>query len=79
MRKWVAILLIYVGLVTANTGFLNSHFEYYFYEPVCKDYRGDLAFSVAISLVPLTWIITPFMTGFYEHGWRLQRRPECPQ
>lgn len=38
-----------------------------------KLYRSNLASSVGLSLIPLTWLLSPFLTGFYEHGWQLRR------
>ncbi len=32
--------------------------------------RHDLAFSIGWSLFPPAWILAPFVTGFYEHGFK---------
>ena len=32
-------------------------------------YREKLAFCFGISLLPPTLPMSPFITGFYEHGW----------
>jgi hypothetical protein len=39
-----------------------------------EDYRDDLATSAGFSLIPVIWFLSPFLTGFYEHGWTLSRR-----
>ncbi len=55
-------------------GAVNASFEYLFDQPHPRSYREDLDFSCGISLIPITWFVAPFMTGFYEHGWRLSPR-----
>ncbi len=37
-------------------------------------YRSDLAATCALALVPIFWILSPFLTGFYENGWQLKKR-----
>lgn len=39
-----------------------------------ETYRADLAFAIGLSLLPPTWLIAPFVTGFYEHGFQIRRR-----
>ena len=34
-----------------------------------KHFREDVGFAAVISLIPPTWFLTPFLTGFYQHGW----------
>ena len=41
-----------------------------------KHYRQNLAMSAGYSLLPPAWVLSPFLTGFYEHGWSLSKR-EC--
>lgn len=73
--KYLLYVVLYIGCVIGNTGFLlaNLYDNPRFYVIRDKDYRSDLGAAAGISLVPVTWLMTPFMTGFYEHGWRLRK------
>lgn len=68
------IVIIWIGLAWVNAGFLSADFNHigddlpgFQYE----HYREVLAASLGVSLLfgPAAWAITPFVTGFYEHGW----------
>jgi hypothetical protein len=66
----------------ANSGFVNAGEEHQFdfiADKRCERYRFDLAWSIGWSVFagPIGAAMTPFMTGFYEHGWRLSRRADC--
>jgi hypothetical protein len=76
MKKTLGILVLWAACSFTNAGFVNAHFEQQF-SGSCDFYRGDLASAVGLSMFPLTWILTPFLTGFYEHGWRLAPSEEC--
>lgn len=39
-----------------------------------EQYRRDLGIAILFALIPITWIVTPFITGFYEHGLQFGRR-----
>lgn len=39
-----------------------------------EEYRGDLAGTCLFAMIPLFWIASLFVTGFWEKGWRLSRR-----
>jgi len=39
-------------------------------------YRRDLGFSMLICAFPPAWIVVPFLTGFYEHGFQIMPRGE---
>jgi len=39
-----------------------------------EDCRTDMGISMLTGLLPPTWIIAPFVTGFYEHGFKFS----CP-
>lgn len=57
-------------------GASNADYEFY-QSPPCNTYRKGLALTSGLSLLPPAWIVTPFLTGFYEHGWRLRPAPGC--
>lgn len=68
-------LIAYIALVFLHAGIINADFRGEFsdfrYRCTAKDGRGHLAFSFGMAMVPIFWIISPFMTGFYQHGWTL--------
>lgn len=37
-----------------------------------EHYRRDLAVTCFLALLPVFWVLSPFITGFYQHGWRLK-------
>lgn len=37
--------------------------------------RGNMAFSMFIAFFPPTWVIAPFLTGFYQDGLRCTCTP----
>lgn len=59
MTGW---LITYGGIFGAwenNSGFFRIH--------TCRE---NMSFSLLISAIPPTWILAPFMTGFYEDGFK---------
>ena len=36
--------------------------------------RKDVAAAVLFALIPPVWLLTPFVTGFYEHGFQFTCR-----
>lgn len=39
--------------------------------------RQDMAFAMGWSLIPVApWIVAPFVTGFYEHGFKFSCEKE---
>lgn len=61
-------------------GTLNAEFMAIWYgsDHAREQYRNGLAISCFFALLPPTWIASPFVTGFYRHGWSLsfQDKPE---
>lgn len=43
----------------------------------CERYRSNLGHATLFALLPPVWFITPFITGFYEHGFQIQRKENC--
>lgn len=69
MKIFICIMTIWVLLAYINTGFLLAEAQGRFPRIAKEYYRSDLSFAVFVSCIPVTWIVTPFMTGFYEFGW----------
>jgi hypothetical protein len=72
----ILILSGYVCGVILCTGALLAQMQSQFKgdrEFTQKHYRSDLSFCVALSIIPLVWILVPFLTGFFEYGWMLTR------
>ena len=36
--------------------------------------RHELGAAMGVAILPPVWVVTPFMTGFYEHGLKFS----CP-
>lgn len=67
------ILIYLIGWIwTWGTGMAFFQRQSQSYKLARKSYREDLGFTCFISLIPVTWFICIFYTGFYEFGWRLQ-------
>ena len=54
-----------------------AHFQHGWPTLACKQYRNDLGFATGWSLFPPAWILAPFTTGFYEHGFQVFPLPRC--
>lgn len=67
---------MWIILSVVNAGFINAYFRAEIRPRGRRDARGSLAFCIGVSLVPFTWIITPFLTGFYMDGWTLSGKSE---
>lgn len=43
-------------------------------ESADRNYRHDLSVTMFWAAFPPMWIVTPFWTGFYRHGFQFGRR-----
>ena len=68
--KIISALVVYATMTVLTAGFLNANSRYGYYVNAYHG-RENLAVSFGFSLLPPTWIIAPFMTGFYQDGWTL--------
>ena len=59
----------YVGLVWAHWGLLYAYLQRSWPSIAASERREDCSMSLLFSLIPFAWLLTPFFTGFYEHGW----------
>lgn len=72
---YLSMSLLTAGALLADLqGEIRDDFDFRFAQ---ENYRSQLGTAVLIALIPVTWVISPLMTGFYEHGWRLSR-PKRP-
>lgn len=68
--KRTACVIVWLILSWVNAGFLHASFHAEFPELFNRRHcRYDQSFSLGISLVPVTWVVTPFVTGFYADKW----------
>lgn len=80
-REWIKLTLVslYLLQVPVTTGFINANLQH----NACSSYpdehrqREELAFAMFLGLMPIGWVITPFVTGFYQDGWTLS--VDCPR
>lgn len=79
MRKTILWGCFYLALVTYNSAAMLAYFQAEFPTLAEEGYRKDLGAAIGMSLIPvIPWVLTPFVTGFYEHGFCLTR-PQCEQ
>lgn len=82
MSQRGAIQLAMAVMCWLALGFTNAGFVYADLYGRYDDFRGpaqpryardDCAFALGYSFLagPITWVITPFQTGFYYSGWKL--------
>lgn len=63
---WMTLSVITYGAIFAGfQGALNAFPQ--MQRNLC---RQDMGQAALLSLIPVTWVIAPFMTGFYEHGFK---------
>jgi hypothetical protein len=69
---WIAAIWFVGWMVTWPASLAYWQGKY----PTLADpsYREDLATSMLFALFPPAWIMMPFLTGFYEHGFQFGRR-----
>lgn len=63
---------IYFACAYVCCGFLLGYFQndtFYSKDVHDKTYRVDLSGCVFFSMIPIMWLLAPFLTGFFKHGW----------
>ncbi len=78
MRIAVGIVL-YLTIWIEVWGALNADLQYIYQGGNHQSlhayrYRHMTASTAGFALLPVIWPMSPFMTGFYEHGWCLTRK-----
>lgn len=75
------LYLIYlIDLIVWIIGFLATYPALFSYfqagarhpETKIEMYREDLGVAMLLSLFPPSWLVTPFLTGFYKHGFKFK-------
>lgn len=59
------VLIAYSAMSALTYGAVLGEFENEFPDLSCRRHQG---MAVLFGLLPVGWIIIPFVTGFYEHG-----------
>lgn len=70
--KTTLIVCVWAAMSYVNIGWLLAEFQgdWGSHESLKREgYRTDLGFAALLSTLPFAWIVTPFVTGFYQHGW----------
>lgn len=69
-------IVTYIVMWLWTWGTLCAEFQYMTEDPefARSHYRLDVAASCGMALIPVFWILSPFVTGFYQHGWNLRSR-----
>ncbi len=72
-----AVVALYLSISVAVWGALNADMQYV-YEGSPRihadQYRRVTGSMALFAMLPIVWLMSPFMTGFYEHGWCLTRK-----
>ena len=70
----VAVMCFWLICSFAAYGFLFAYDQCHFPNIAAKDRRSDMAFDLGLSLAfgPIVLVMSFFLTGFWEHGWRLK-------
>lgn len=63
-------ITIYVFFTLTCAGFILADLEADYPSENKKRLRQTIGFCVGISLIPATWFLCPFMTGFFVSGWK---------
>jgi hypothetical protein len=65
------IAVVWLGLAYVNAGFMLADFlgAVGSIAQSRSEWRETLGFCIGMSLIPITWLEAPFVTGFYVHGW----------
>ena len=83
MKLKILFVTLWLIFGTLNTGAVYASFTHKF--PRLSEHythrREDLAFAIVWGGIaaPITTFVTPFVTGFYVHGWSLDisKPPVC--
>jgi hypothetical protein len=69
------VILLWFATWTAQLAYFQREYP----SVACESYRRDLGMSMLIAFFPPMWLITPFVTGFYKHGFQMMPNPDCPK
>ncbi len=78
-RFAVLVIVGWLSMTVFTAGFLLANVQSIFDDDCAlarKMYRTNLGIAFGVALLPPVWILTPFLTGFWEHGWKLSP-PRC--
>jgi len=67
----VVYVLIYIAAYLWTAGALFADFQHDSEGLPGGWYRRDLGIAMFLAVMPPVWFMTPFMTGFYQYGWKL--------
>ena len=70
--KSLPVIWFVMWMVTWPALFADVQANHIKQEYADEAYRRDLGFAMGISLLPPIWIVAPFVTGFYEHGFKFK-------
>jgi len=77
MTSIVFAFYAYIALTVLTWGTLNALVQ----NDVLSEYydRTDWAITLGLSLIPITWIIAPFISGFWLYGWTISPSRRWPK
>jgi len=78
--KYIPYAVLWVTAAILNAGFLNADFRGRFpaltRNPDWTHHNCADALGINLPVLPVAVVMTPFLTGFYYHGWTLSCSPE---
>jgi hypothetical protein len=66
---WAALSVMFTGFFNAD---FRGNFREFRHYCRAEDGRRNLGVAAFFGAVPITWVVSPFMTGFYQYGWTLE-------
>jgi len=71
--KNILIAVLWIVLAWVNSGFLHANWVYkargIYNKSKCIEDQG-IELGLDLLLMPVVIVVTPFVTGFYQHGWK---------
>lgn len=74
--KTALFLLVYVAMSWQTSAALFADMQSWSGTAARRSevHRGDMGVAALFGLIPAFWIVAPFLTGFYQHGWNFMFR-----
>ena len=72
MKAWHKVLIFWLACASVSSGALLADFQHMDMDPKIRYCREDMGVAWGAGLIggPITLAMSPFLTGFYEHGFQ---------
>lgn len=68
---YFAVAWIALSVWTAGANYAAMDARYGEWLCTHEEHRQRLGLSLLIGMLPPSWVAEPFLTGFYQYGWRV--------